>query len=377
MKLKTVLTLIAIIGCSLLLSGCLGGTLPPKGWSGPTVYNGSLYMGTMDGRILAQNEKSLYNSSRDGWKYPDVSSISYFYGTPVVVDDVVYAGAYSGKIYAINALNRNVRVYPSEGNLDSIVGGPVVANGILYIGCSDGNLYAINIINMQPAWGSPFKTGNKVWATPLVNEGVVYIGSFDHKMYAVNASNGAAIWASPFEARGAIAATPILYNGSLYFGSLDRRFYAVNASTGKEKSGFTPYQAGNWFWSQAVAYNGSVIAGCLDGKVYAFDAESGAVLWSQDTGGPIRGDLALVKDTIIAGSENGKVTAFNASFGDEIWPSPRTLGDDTPTQILASLYGYINSEGKGVVFVHAANQKIYALWTDSGNDAGKVSTSGE
>lgn len=374
MKLKAVLTLIAIIGCSLLISGCLGGTLPPKGWSGPTVYNGSLYVGTMGGRIIAVENLDTFGMKT--WSYPDVSSVSYFYGTPFVVDDVVYAGAYSGEIYALTAVGLNrLWVYPSEGTIDSIVGGPTVANGILYIGSSNGNLYAINVTSSMPAWGSPFKTGNKVWATPLINDGVVYIGSFDHKMYAVNASNGAAIWGSPFEARGAIAATPILYNDSLYFGSLDRRFYAVDASTGKEKSGFTPYQANNWFWSQAVAYNGSIIAGCLDGKVYAFDAESGTVLWSQDTGGSVRGDLALVKDLVIAGSENGIVTAFNASSGDISWTT--TLGGDTPTQIRASLYGYTNSEGKGVVFVHATNQKIYALETDSGNTLWSVSTSDE
>jgi outer membrane protein assembly factor BamB len=355
----------------MFLWGCMP-SAPPSGWSGPVVANISgddyagnmLFYGAMEGRVVALD--NIEDHAYSKWRYPD-STTSYFYGTPVYYNGIVYAGGYSsGKVYALDA-GHGFRVwsYPEEGDasLGAIVGSPVVENGILYIGSSDGSLYAVNTSNRQLEW-APFETGGEIWATPLMYNGVAYIGSFDHKLYAVDAADGTPAWQSPFEAGGAIVATAIEYNGNIYFGSCDRKLYAVDAASGQAKAGFTPFQAGNWFWGRAVANNGTIYAASLDGRVYAINAESGTQIWSADIGSPIRGDPAFLRGMIFAGAENGRVYAFDAANGNQVWST--LLGGETPTQVRASIFAQVNSEGDVVVYIHAANQRIYALAGEAG-----------
>ena len=373
MKRKYTILLVIVIACSTFLWGCMPSS-PPRGWSGPAVANVStddssgdlLFYGAMEGRIKALD--NIEDHAYPKWSYPDESTTSYFYGTPLYYDGIVYAGGYSsGKVYALDA-GHGFRLwsYPEEGDdsLGAIVGSPVIEDGILYIGSSDRSLYAVNTSNRQLEW-APFETGGEVWATPLVYNGVVYIGSFDHKMYAVDAASGAPAWQSPFETRGAIVATATEYNGSIYFGTCDRKLYAVDAATGQAKAGFTPFQAGNWFWGRAIANNGTIYAASLDGRVYALDADSGTEKWTADTGSPIRGDPTFIQGMIMVGTEDGRVYAFDAASGSDAWST--LLGGETATQVRASLFAHLNSEGEAVVYVHAANQRIYALDVEDGH----------
>lgn len=370
-----------IAGC-LLLSACIpggggvcGGT-PQGGWSSLVAADGILYMGSMQGEILAINPisrsagYSFPQESEGEWRFPlaggagggfltcaPVATVS-LYGSPVVADGVVYVGTGTGKVYALNATaGYDIWEFPRDAYIGSIVGSLVLDRGILYVGSCDGKLYAIDIETRRLAWDSPFATGGEIWATPLVHDGVVYFGSLDHKIYALDADTGEPVWESPFETGGAIAATPLFYNNTLYIGSFDRRFYAIDASTGKAKEGFTPFQADNWFWGKAVVYNDTIIAGCLDHRVYALSAENGTKVWDYETGGPIRGDPALCGDLVIFGAEDGTVYALEAGSGAERWR--RAL--EPATQIRASLYAE-----DGVVYVHAANQKLYALEIENG-----------
>ncbi|MEA1958437.1 MAG: PQQ-binding-like beta-propeller repeat protein [Chloroflexota bacterium] len=372
MKLKSTLVITVVLACCLLLTGCFGGSVPPKGWSGPVVVDDLLYVGSMTGQVVAFDDISADGNPYDEpwWSYPDETAISYIYGDPVVDNGSVYIGCYSGKVYVLNA-SRGYRewIYPSESYVGAIVGSPAVAEGTLYFGSSDKNLYAINTSTRQLEW-QPFETDGKIWSTPVVYNGTVYIGSFDHNLYALDALSGDVLW--QFETGGAIASTPLIYNGAIYFGSLDRKFYALDAVTGESKAGFATFSADDWFWGEAVEHNGSIIAVSLDGKVYALDADSGGELWVAEAGGTVRGAPALVDNFVIVGtdegSDRGKLYCFNADTGSMAWEHPS--GDETMSAIHASI-----GEGDGVVYVHAANQKIYCIDVEHGNILWSISTS--
>ena len=104
MRRKYILLVALLLGGCLVLSGCLGGSLPPKGWSKPVVANLSvedefkdfIYVGAMQGRVAAFE---LFNgNAMPSWRYPAESQMSYIYGDPLVVDDKVYIAAYSGRL---------------------------------------------------------------------------------------------------------------------------------------------------------------------------------------------------------------------------------------------------------------------------------------
>jgi outer membrane protein assembly factor BamB len=159
---------------------------------------------------------------------PTASTVA-IYGTPAVAGDLIYAGGYNGKIYALNSSSGALRwVYPREGNFEPVVGGPLVARDKLYFGGSDGTVYALDAATGDGEW--EFETGGEIWSTPAVDGDTIFIGSFDKKLYALNADSGQNKW--EFETEGAIASTPVVYNNTIYFGSFDRYLYAVDAAAG-------------------------------------------------------------------------------------------------------------------------------------------------
>ena len=373
MKVKTLSIFVLLLCGCLLFTGCTGSTAP-KGWSGPVAVNGSLYVGSMLGKVVAFDDIGADGKHYMQWIYPDGTAFSYVYGDTVVDNGSVYIAYYGGKVDVINASHPYREwIYPAESSTKSIgniVGSPVVANGYLYFGSSDKYLYAVNIATKQ-AWEK--ETGGKIWSTPVVYNGTVYIGSFDKKLYAFDALTGVPKWTAPFEAGGAIVSTPIVYNGALYFGSLDRKIYAVDADTGKLKGGFTPFEAGSWFWSKAVAYNGSIIDCSLDGGVCAIDAGTGAELWNVKVNGSIRGNPALVNNLLIVGTDEGNnkgnIYCINVDTHQEVWNY--LTGAETMPAIHASI-GVDNN----TVYVHTTDQKIYAIDATQGTYLWSVSTGG-
>ena len=373
---KTLLVFLVIVCSCVLVTGCLPTSIPAKGWSGPLAYNGSIYVGSMDMKAVALDVVGDNTNAYMKWRRPVDTSIAYVYGDPAIYGDKLYLGFYygasQGRVYSFE-LERGYEdlVYPDAGYIGAIVGSPVIVDGIIYVGSSDKKLYAINATTRQLAW-QPFETDGKIWSTPVVYNGTVYVGSFDHKIYAISADDGTLDWT--FDTDGAIVDTPLIYNDTLYFGSLDEKFYAVDVSTGTLREGFAPFKADNWFWSKAVAYNSSIIAASLDGKIYSLDADTGTLIWQAQAGGSIRGAPALVGNLVIVGTDEGnntgKVYCFNADNGERVWDYP-SEGGPIPGAIHAS----IGSNGS-VVYVHATNQKIYAIDAEQGTILWSISTGG-
>ncbi len=366
------LSIFVLLACgSLLLTGCASSAVP-KGWSGPVAVDGSVYVGSMTGKVIAYDGATGVEKG----SYPDEGSIlttnPYFYSAPVVDGITVYIGCYNGKVYVLNASNslRKLWNYPSGDTLlGPIVGSPAVDNGYLYFGSSDKYLYAVDTATKQLKW--KFETGGKIWSTPVVYNGTVFVGSFDKKLYALDALTGDKKW--EFKAGGAIASSPIVYNDTIYFGSLDRKFYALDAATGQPKSGFATFEADDWFWSKAVAYNGSIIVCSLDGWAHAIDASTGAEIWKLKPGGSIRGNPALVNNLIVVGTDEGgdrgNVYCITADTGQLVWEYPPD--EETMYAVRASICA-----GNNTVYVHTINQRIFAIEASSGNVLWDVSTGG-
>ena len=156
-----VVMLLMVVGGLSGLS-CIKG-LQPVGWSGGVVVDGTLFVGSTEGRLVAINIADGSPQWSEALTKPAAAGIFgcgastagggcaaapagvAIYGTPAVADGLVYLGGYNGKICAFNAssLKEDPWVYPREGYREPIVSGPVVAQGKVYIGCSDGNVYAL------------------------------------------------------------------------------------------------------------------------------------------------------------------------------------------------------------------------------------------
>lgn len=369
---------IAILLAILALSGCIG----PRGWPGVVAIGDTVFVGSMDGRIVrlevsARQEDKRVPSKADGewvWEPEAGPAGSIFscgaagqfgtgvlYGPPAVGNDTVYTGAYNGKVYAIHA-EHGTEVWdePFETG-GSIVGGVAVANDTLFVGSSDGKLYAVDVGTGRAKQGfDPYPTGDKIVSTPVVQDGVVYFGSLDQKLYAIYADTGELKWDKPFKTGGGIGSKPLVVNGVVYFGSFDSKFYAVNAETGTQEWVFG--EAGNWFWSEALYDNGIIYACSLDHNVYAIDADSGELAseWSTNpfsTEDQIRSSPVIVGDVLVVASEDGKVYGIDLESGEERWK---------PIELESSILAPLSAAG-GMVYINTRHDNtVYAFDGETG-----------
>jgi len=356
---RLILLVILILAVSLVGFGCVKG-LAPIGWSGGIVSDGSLFVGSKEGRLVAVN---LADESRL-WAEPlkPVSSTGFFgcspamgggcggasrvaiYGTPVIYEDLVYIAGYNGKIYAYNATSLGLRwVYPRESNLKPFVGGIAVFGDKLYIGGEDGKVYAFDAATGDLVW--EFQTDDKIWGTPTLYNDTLYIGSFDKKLYALDAADGSLKWY--FTAEGSVIATPLVYNDVLYIGSFDRHMYALNAFDGSLKWKF---MGENWFWAEPVVVNDVIYAPCLDGKVYLLKAGNGAKVDEYDMDGSVSSRPVVVDGSVIITTRKGVVYSI-ATDTREI----RQMAD-----FEEDVDGPLTEYG-GIVYIHTADLSLQRI----------------
>ena len=156
------------------------------------------------------------------------------FGSPAVVDGVVYIGSDNNNVYAFNASN-GVQLWSHSTN-----GGewscPAVVGGVVYIQSSDGYLFALNASSGIQLWN--YSTEGSDFSSPTVVNGLVYIGSLDSNVYALNAANGTKLWI--YKTGNAVRSSPAVVNGVVYVGSDDGNVYALSALT--NQIGVTPQE---------------------------------------------------------------------------------------------------------------------------------------
>ena len=369
MKQPKILFLVVIALLPLILVSCIsGGTQPARGWSGTAVHDGIIYVGTVDGRVVAINS----STQSQQWDYTFTSTT--IYTTPIVDGALVYVGTYSGKVYALSIVDgEDIWVYPREGYIGAIVGSPVIADGTIYISSSDGKIYALATTNGKREWETDSPLADKLWTSPVIHGGKLYVNTFDGHIYALSLETGElSDWS--FESQAGFASSPVIYEDTIFLGSFDRHLYAVQIGSDVPMWKFPQENpAGNWFWASPIVNEGIVYAGCLDGKLYAISAETGEELWqfeSKDSSGkpaPIVSSPVLMDNLLIVTNESGTVYVFDLSA---------ELGDETEPLKTISIGAVVRSPfcaQEGLVYIRGEDNWIYIVDIDKGELSWKVS----
>ena len=367
---KALFLLVVLLLGGVTVLGCLPGG-QPEGWSGGIVADNTLFVGSLEGKLVALNKSDgsrlwevILETTRtsSGFGCASEFTAAPIYGTPVLDGDLIYIGGYNGKIYAISWSKRAREwKYPrgEDDYLQPIVGGAAVSGGKVYFGCSDGKVYALDA--GTGGWEWEFQTGDKIWSTPAIDGNTLYIGSFDKKLYALDVITGEEKWSEPFETEGTITSTPLVYDGTVYIGSFDRHLYAIDATTGEQIWQFpvedeAENKPGNWFWAKPVIYNNTIYAGNIDGKVYILDAGIGAeVVDAIDLGSPVSSSPVLAGNSIVVVTEAGVVYAIDTASNEQ-----KKLVD-LEEKVFASLLA-----SDGVVYVHTDEDSLYVVDVQTG-----------
>ncbi len=102
---------------------------------------------------------------------------------PTVWQGRLYAGRYDGKLVALDTKDGKElwrKQYPAP-----VLSDPSVAakSGLLVFGCHDGLLRAVDAATGEDRWSFP--TGGTIFASPWIGDGVVYVASHDGYVYAL------------------------------------------------------------------------------------------------------------------------------------------------------------------------------------------------
>ena len=287
-----ILALVAL----LVLVGC-NAVRRPEGWSAGTVSDDTLFIGTMQGEVLAVSKDTGDTEWRK--ELPTAEDADKgLYGSPAVTGDLVLVGGYDGVLYAYNKVDGSSLW--QERLAGRIVGGPSITGNLAIVGTgaagsserSENVLYAVDITQGDPIW--EYNASGPIWSSPVVADGVAYFGSLDHYVYAVDVDDGSERWR--YRSGGAIASGVAVYENLVIFGGFDSNLYALDVNTGNLKWKFP--DATRWYWAAPLVQDGVVYAPSLDGVLYVLDADTGDLMWTYATEGQLVGTPAVVNDLV-------------------------------------------------------------------------------
>jgi outer membrane protein assembly factor BamB len=197
----------------------------------------------------------------------------------------------------------------------------------------DGNIYTGNtggvVYSFTPAgklrW--TFRAGNSVWTMPAFGpDGTTYWGSVDRSIFALG-PGGTARWTTP--TFGFVVSSPALgSDGTVYIGSFDSNLYALDPATGLPKWKFGTHDSiysSPALGTDAAGHTNAIYVASTDGSLYKL-SPSGKLIWSYDTGEPIRSSPVLgpgprggADQIVYVGSSDGSVYAIDAATGHRRW----------------------------------------------------------
>lgn len=323
--------------------------------------NTTFYLPTADGG--GSNGLNVYNIDGQTYTlYTPFNVKTYGGGSAVGPDDVIYQGAYDGKLYAINedgtqkwaydtnATNKKLECFPavnSEGN-------------VVYVIDGDNVLHAINTSNGNNKWSQNLE--GTAGAVAIDKDGKIYAGTqnyiyaFDNEgtqLWKVSANvtergsfaiDGTTLYAAQKGGAGLVAINAgdgsvkwtVPANGDSYFPVVDKEgavyfvdkggksLYAVNSQ------GILEWRieatAGLNYCCPVIDENGIIYFGAMDGIIHAVDTSTGEEIWRITTNDS--GNNAKIMAGMTVGPDKNLYVGY---IGGNVVAIPVFAGPETST----------------------------------------------
>ena len=194
--------------------------------------------------------------SREVWRFEVGGAV---WGTPTVADGIVYFGSMDGFVHALDLSTIDPddpqrRVPQEVWRFDAggaVAAQPVVVGNRLYIGDFDGNFYALDLdARRSDRFGSGIvpgrewvlKTDSWFWASALVDGDTVYASTLGGEVHKLDTESGSPLWNEPGRVEGQIVASPALIDiaqgTALAVPSGTRDVWVMDALTGRDLQQF-------------------------------------------------------------------------------------------------------------------------------------------
>ena len=291
--------------------------------STPAVVGESVYFQRRDGALYAldaRNGTLLWSIAapkpmRLEWTGDD---FSYWSSSPAVVDGTVFYGSIDGRLHAVTAASgASIWTFATGGRIQA---SPAVHGRAVYVGSFDGKFYAVDRSSGKAMWTfatrasrqSSSKCGfecRSIRSSPTISDGTIAFGARDGFLYALREATGTFVWSVDHKTSW-INVSPVITRGLVYDGTSDTHLIeAFDLATGRSKWRFRG--DGLMLASPTVAGD-MLVEADFRGNVFALDARTGTLRWKyrgSDDG--ISSSPYVTADAIYYGSDDGTVTALN------------------------------------------------------------------
>lgn len=323
--------------------------------------NTTFYLPTADGG--GSNGLNVYNIDGQTYTlYTPFSVKTYGGGSAVGPDDVIYQGAYDGKLYAINEDGTQKRAYDTNATNKRLECFPAVNSegNVVYVIDGDNVLHAINTSNGNNKWSQNLE--GTAGAVAIDKDGKIYAGTqnyiyaFDNEgtqLWKVSANvtergsfaiDGTTLYAAQKGGAGLVAINAgdgsvkwtVPANGDSYFPVVDKEgavyfvdkggksLYAVNSQ------GILEWRieatAGLNYCCPVIDENGIIYFGAMDGIIHAVDTSTGEEIWRITTNDS--GNNAKIMAGMTVGPDKNLYVGY---IGGNVVAIPVFAGPETST----------------------------------------------
>jgi len=214
---------------------------------------------------------------------------------------------------------------------------------------------------------------------PVVGYNRLFLANGAGNVLALSTRTGVRAW--DYKAKRCVAASPSIsrFEGGTVYQTFLNRIPCSAKRPGDGEVVALSVGAGRVRWRRQIGASETspllagtrLYVGDWLGKVYALNARTGTIIWTFQTGGPVKGAVALSGGRLFVGSYDGHLYALSAATGRLIWKAAgdvRIFGHGTFYSTPAVAYGR--------VYIGSTDGKVYSFGADSGKRRWSHSTGG-
>jgi outer membrane protein assembly factor BamB len=303
MQKRTYVIILLLLGLTLGISACAGGTVGATNWPGVTA-NGEVVYLAYNTQVYAVNAAS----GVEKWRYPaeKPEAKKTFFAAPVLTPDgQLLAPSYNHKLYSLDP-QTGAEKWVFDDAKDLYVASPLVTEKGIYAPNADGKLYGLDFQGNKFA---EFEAENHLWGTPATNSecDCIFLPSMDRHLYALDAADLSLIWKSD-DFGGAIISQPVFgEDGTVYLGTFGSELLAVDGSNGNVKWRFAAKGA---VFASPVLEGDVIYFGDMKGNLFAVNTADGKEIWNKVIGGAVVSNPMIKDGVIYVSAESENIYAF-------------------------------------------------------------------
>lgn len=220
--------------------------------------------------LVPSHDANLYCLTPEGkvaWKFETLDRVNC---APALVENSTFVAGCDQHLRVIDVEKQEQTLDVELGSY--LIASPAIYNDVLYVGAHSGEVIALNWKTGKDVWRYRGDRDLEIHASAAVTDDLVLVGSHDKLLHAIDRKTGQGKWT--FKTRGRISSSPAVVGDRVFFGSDDGSIYGVSLGNKKTKAGTQVFKhtTGKDVIAGPAIGEGCLVVGSADrnGRLYCF-----------------------------------------------------------------------------------------------------------